>query len=60
MRCGAFKYNHPPLSLYRASPAAPIIDGNKSAGFAMHLDKPFNDVGLLAAGDAVIARQRPS
>ena len=32
----------------------------EAAGFAKHLDKPFDDVGLLAAVGAVISRQRPS
>ena len=31
----------------------------EAAGFARHLDKPFDDIGLLAAVGAVIVRQRP-
>jgi CheY-like chemotaxis protein len=31
----------------------------EAAGFASHLDKPFNDVGLLAAVGGAVARQRP-
>ncbi len=32
----------------------------EAAGFATHLDKPFDDIGLLAAVGAVISRQRPT
>ncbi len=31
----------------------------ETAGFVRHLDKPFDDVGLMAAVGAVIARRPP-
>ena len=51
---------HPPVVAMSGLASSADHRRSKEAGFSAHLDKPFDDVRLLAAMDAAIARRSPS
>ena len=67
-RMDGYKFLSQLHDLLEAAPPVIAVSGlassadhrrTRTAGFATHLNKPFDDIGLLAAVGSVIARQRP-